>query len=50
MAKRAAETFFVALKDGKRVFPKDGIVPADVAKKVADNLTYDDGAKTAPTK
>ena len=46
MAKRAAETFVIALEDGKRVFQKDGPVPGDVAKKVPD-LVYDDGAKTA---
>ena len=47
MAKRASETFVIALEDGKRVFQKDGPVPSDVAKKVVPDLVYDDGAKTA---
>lgn len=49
MAKRASETFVIALKDGKRAFEKNQEVPADVAKKVP-NLVYDDGAKTPAAK
>jgi hypothetical protein len=51
MAKRAIDGFVVALKDGKRRYDKDQIVPADVAKHpgVALNV-YDDGAPAKPAK
>ena len=48
MAKRAQETFVVALEDGKRIYQKDQIVPDHVAKG-RDALVYDDGAP-APKK
>lgn len=44
MAKRALETFIVALAPkGKRVFQKDELVPDEFAKD-RDGLVYDDGA------
>lgn len=49
MAKRALETFFVATDEGKKMYKKDSVVPADVAKG-RDALVYDDGAAVAPRK
>ena len=41
MALRASETFVVATEDGKRVFEKNEIVPAKIAKG-RDSLVFDD--------
>lgn len=49
MAKRALETFFVGTDEGKKVFIKDSVVPAAVAKG-RDALVYDDGAKAPAAK
>lgn len=51
MAKRAIDGFVIALKDGKRRYNKDEIVPADVAKHpgAAANV-YDDGAPAKAAK
>jgi len=46
MAKRAVETFHIALEDGTRTYEKDAVVPSAVARKCAD-LVYDDDAKSA---
>lgn len=46
MALRASETFVVATEDGKRVFEKNEIVPAKIAKG-RDALVFDD-AKVSP--
>ena len=46
MAKDASETFFVATDEGKKIFTKDSVVPAAIAKG-RDALVYDDGAKAA---
>ena len=48
MAKRALESFVVALPDGKRRYQKDSVVPDEIAKG-RDALVYDDGAP-APVK
>lgn len=50
MAKRAVETFIVALAPkGKRIFQKDEIVPDEFAKG-RDSLVYDDGAAKGAAK